>query len=407
MTQGSPLEGLRILDLGHTVMGPSCGVVLADLGAEVLRIEPPGGDRTRRLVGFGTGFFPTYNRNKRSLCLDLKRPEGVALFLRLAATADALIENFAPGTMERLGLGWDRLREANPRLVYCALKGYLPGPYEDLPALDEVVQMQGGLAYMTGPPGRPLRAGTSVVDIMGGVFGAVAIQAALLERARTGLGQKVQASLFESVAFMMGQHMAAGALSGAPVPPMTERRITWAVYDVFPTADGEVFVGVVSDQHWQRLCRELPALAALGADPALATNAQRVAARERIMPALRELFGAMPSAALLAVCRAAKLPAAPVARPEDLFADPHLRANGSMAETRLGPDLRAAIPMTPVRFGEAAPAFRRDPPRAGEDSAAVLAGLGLSAAEIAALAEAGVVGLDAEAGVGHDSGAEA
>jgi crotonobetainyl-CoA:carnitine CoA-transferase CaiB-like acyl-CoA transferase len=209
MAQGSPLEGLRILDLGHTVMGPSCGVVLADLGAEVLRIEPPGGDRTRRLVGFGTGFFPTYNRNKRSICLDLKRPEGVALFLRLAATADALIENFAPGTMERLGLGWDRLREANPRLVYCALKGYLPGPYEDLPALDEVVQMQGGLAYMTGPPGRPLRAGTSVVDIMGGVFGAVAIQAALLERARTGQGQKVQASLFESVAFMMGQHMAA------------------------------------------------------------------------------------------------------------------------------------------------------------------------------------------------------
>jgi crotonobetainyl-CoA:carnitine CoA-transferase CaiB-like acyl-CoA transferase len=205
----------------------------------------------------------------------------------------------------------------------------------------------------------------------------------------------------------MGQHMAAGALAGAPVPPMTERRITWAVYDVFPTADGEVFVGVVSDQHWQRLCRELPALAALGADPALASNAQRVAARERIMPALRELFGAMRSEALLAACRAAKLPAAPVARPEDLFADPHLRANGSMAETRLGPDLRAAIPMTPVRFGEAAPAFRRDPPRAGEDSEAVLAGLGLSAAEIAALAEAGVVGLDAEAGVGLDSGAEA
>lgn len=391
-TNALPLTGLRVLDFGHTVMGPSCGVVLADLGAEVIRIEPPQGDRTRRLGGFGTGFFATYNRNKASLALDLKDPRGKAILEKLVATADVLVENFAPDTMERLGLGWEQLRAVNPRLVYCALKGYLPGPYEKLPALDEVVQMQGGLAYMTGLPGRPMRAGTSVVDIMGGVFGVVGILAALRQREQTGQGQKVQASLFESVAFMVGQHMAAGAIAGERVPPMTARRITWAIYDVFQAQDGQVFVGVTSDQHWQRLCQHF-GLDELGADPSLASNAQRVAGRERIMPVLEKLIAGWPVEEVLRRCRAAFIPCAPVAHPEDLFTDPHLLASGIMGETALTDTVRAPLPMTPVHFENAPLTLRRQPPHVGEGGGAVLAGLGLSPEEQAALQRDGILTL--------------
>ncbi len=383
-----PLEGLRVLDFGHTIMGPSCGVILGDLGAEVIRIEPPGGDRTRRLVGFGTGFFPTFNRNKKSFAVDLKNPEGIAVLKKLVATADGLIENFAPGTMERLGLDYDSLAVINPRLVYCTLKGYLPGPYEHLPALDEVVQMQGGLAFMTGPAGRPLRAGASVVDIMGGMFGVIGMQAAWRMRETTGRGQKVAASLFESVAFLVAQHMAAGAISGQPVPPMTERLVTWAIYDVFAASDGQVFVGVVSDQHWVRMVERFASLADLGADPSLATNAQRVAGRGRIMPRLQALFGAMTVAEVMAACNAALIPAAPVNRPEDLFTDPHLLAGGLMAETILAPGVTAPLPLTPVRMADGPLPLRRQPPRAGQDTADLLAELGLDAT---ALAAAGVV----------------
>ncbi len=247
---GLPLRGLRVLDFGHTVMGPSCGMVLADLGAEVIRIEPPGGDRTRRMHGFARGFFGAYNRNKRSFVVDLKSAEGKALFLRLLPTADALVENFAPGAMDRLGLGWEALRAINPRLIYCSLKGYLPGPYEHHTALDEVAQMQGGLAYMTGPPGRPLRAGTSVIDIMGGVFGAVAILAALRERDATGEGRIVRSALFETVAFLVAQHMASAAITGTPAPPMPARQSAWSIYEIMATADDPVFVAVTSDEQW-------------------------------------------------------------------------------------------------------------------------------------------------------------
>ncbi|WP_076955461.1 CaiB/BaiF CoA transferase family protein [Teichococcus deserti] len=395
-TNPLPLTGLRVLDFGHTVMGPSCGVVLADLGAEVIRIEPPEGDRTRRLGGFGTGFFATYNRNKTSLALDLKDPRGKAVLEKLIPTADVLIENFAPGTMERLGLGWEQLREQNPRLVYCALKGFLPGPYEDLPALDEVVQMQGGLAFMTGLPGRPLRAGTSVVDIMGGVFGVVGILAALRQREATGAGQKVQSALFESVAFMVGQHMAAGASAGQRVPPMTARRITWGIYDVFQAADGQVFVGVTSDQHWQRLAPRL-GLHDLAADPSLASNAGRVAGRDRIMPRLEEIFATMTVAEVQALGREVLIPCAPVAHPEDLFDDPHLAASGIMGATRLAEGITASLPMTPLHFEAAQIRLDRQPPAVGEGAAALLDSLGIGAHERQALAEQGILTLPDDA----------
>jgi crotonobetainyl-CoA:carnitine CoA-transferase CaiB-like acyl-CoA transferase len=394
-TAPMPLAGLRVLDFGHTVMGPACGLVLADLGAEVIRIEPPGGDRTRRLQGFARGFFATFNRNKRSLALDLKDAEGRAIVEKLVATADVVVENFAPGTMERLGLGWERLHALNPRLILCSLKGYLPGPYESFAALDEVVQMQGGLAYMTGPPGQPLRAGTSVVDITGGVFGAVAILAALRERDRTGRGSLVQSGLFETVAFLVAQHIAAAAMTGQPLPPMPVRPPAWVPYDTLPAADAPVFVATTTDAQWQRLCASF-GLEDLGADPALRSNAGRIAGRERVLAGLREAFAGLPAAEVLARCRAAGLPCAPVARPQDLAEDPHLRSNGRMAEVALPGGLGAWLPLLPIALQGHSPPLRRQPPSSGEAGAELLREIGLDDAAIAELAARGVVELPGE-----------
>jgi crotonobetainyl-CoA:carnitine CoA-transferase CaiB-like acyl-CoA transferase len=394
MTQRElPLEGIRVLDFGHTVMGPSCGLVLADLGADVVRVEPPGGDRTRRLPGFAVGFFGSFNRNKRSIGIDLKHSKGRDLVRRLIGDADVLIENFAPGFMERLGLGWEDAHGLNERLVYCALKGYLPGPFEHLPALDEVVQMQAGLAYMTGPPGRPLRAGASVVDLFGGVFGVVAILAALRERDHSGRGQLVRSSLFESTAFLVMQHMAASALVGGPVPPMPGRRgAAWCIYDVFATADDPVFIGVTSEAHWVRFCAAFP-IDDLRDDPALVSHDDRVRERPRLVERLGGLFGTMLSADVLARCRAALIPCAPVARPDQLFDDPQLNAAGGLVEVALSDAVRARLPALPIEMDGARPALRRQPPAAGADTREVLSAAGVPQAEIDRLAADGVIDL--------------
>lgn len=284
-----PLSGLRVLEFTHAVMGPTAGLLLGDLGAEVIHIEPPQGDSTRRLKGFGTGYFPFYSRNKKSLAMDLKSAEGRDIIGKLATTADILVENFGPGTMERLGYGYEAMRAINPRLIYLALKGFLSGPYEHRAALDEVVQMMGGLAYMTGPPGQPLRAGTSIIDIGGGMFGVMGILTALYERERTGQGTFLQASLFETTAFFMGQHMAYSALTDGNIPPMPARVSAWSIYRIFQTSDGEsVFVGVTSDRHWERFCQEFkrPDWAA---DPRLTTNNGRIDAASWLLPAVEEM----------------------------------------------------------------------------------------------------------------------
>jgi crotonobetainyl-CoA:carnitine CoA-transferase CaiB-like acyl-CoA transferase len=377
-----PLAGVWVAEFGHTILGPSCGMILADLGAEVIKVEPPEGDRTRRLKGFGTGYFGFFNRNKRSLALDLKSAPGKAAALRLIRRADVLIENFAPGTMARLGLDYPAAAAVNPRLIYCSLKGFLPGPYEHRAALDEVVQMMSGLAYMTGPSGRPLRAGASVVDIMGGTFGALAIMAALRQRDADGRGRLVEASLFESAAFLMGQHLAYAALSDAPVPPMPERVSAWAVYDLFDTRDGEkLFVGITSDRQWERFCRVFQR-PDLSADEGLRTNNARIAARPRLMPVLAGLFKALRLADAERLAGEADIAYARVARPEDLFEDPHLAASGGLMPTMLPGGVRTRLPKLPLRLDGAAPALRRDPPQIGEHGRAILAELGYADREI-------------------------
>jgi crotonobetainyl-CoA:carnitine CoA-transferase CaiB-like acyl-CoA transferase len=387
-----PLEGLRVVEFVHMVMGPSCGLVLGDLGAEVIKVEPtPDGDNTRRLTGSGAGYWPTYNRNKKSLAIDMMSAEGMAVVKKLLATADVVTENFRPGAMEKLGLGYDDVKKLKGDVVYCSLKGFLPGPYEDRTALDEVVQMMGGLAYMTGPPGRPLRAGASVNDVMGGMFGAIAILAALHERAQSGQGQFVQSGLFENNIYLVAQHMMQYAVTGKPAAPMPARLSAWAIYDVFDTADGDqVFVGVVSDSQWKAFCAAF-GLADLGADPALAANNQRVHARERIMPRVRERFGQMTKAALMADCEKAGLPFAPITKPEQLFDDPHLNSSGGLTEIRLADGRTTKVPTLPFEMDGRRFGARLGPPAPGSHVRALLAELGYDAQAIRALVDARVV----------------
>jgi crotonobetainyl-CoA:carnitine CoA-transferase CaiB-like acyl-CoA transferase len=387
----APLAGLTVLDFGHTVMGPSCGLVLADLGAEVIRIEPAGGDPTRSLKGFGTGYFGFLNRNKASVAIDLKSEAGQAVAHRLVARADILIENFAPGAMERLGLDYPTVAALNPRLIYASLKGFLTGPYDQRLALDEVVQMMSGLAYMTGPSGRPLRAGSSVVDIAGGMFAVIGILAALRERDRTGQGALVESALFETAVFLMGQHLSYAAQTDLPVPPMPERVSAWAVYDLFTLADGrQVFIGITSDAHWVRFC-EVFHRADLAADPGLATNNQRIAERGRLMPTLRDIFESLSLERAIALAEQARIPFSPVAKPEDLFGDPHLAATGGLLATTLPGGVETRLPRLPIFLNQEGFGLRSDPPAVGQDSLKVLRAAGYDEQTIADLVAQGVV----------------
>ena len=387
-----PLQGIRIVEFTHMVMGPAVGTILVELGAEVIRIEPIGGDSTRSLMGSGAGYFPMYNRNKKSICLDLKAPRGLELARSLAAAADVVVENFRTGTMDKLGLGYEALSALNPRLIYCSEKGFLSGPYENRTALDEVTQMMGGLAYMTGPPGRPLRAGTSVIDVTGGMFGAIAILAAIEERHRTGRGQKVSSALFETTVFLVGQHMAQMAVTGQAAKPMPVRISAWAIYDVFETADAQhVFVGIVSDGLWQKFCAAFE-LHDLAADESLKANNQRVAQREVLLPKVREILKGYTKAELVPILERTGLPFAPIGKPEEMFDDPHLLANGSLGETTLPDGRKTRLPNLPIEMDGRRPSVGGMLAKVGEHTDEVLQSLGVSAAELAQLRESKIVG---------------
>ncbi|PKO42448.1 MAG: formyl-CoA transferase [Betaproteobacteria bacterium HGW-Betaproteobacteria-3] len=390
-----PLSGLRVVEFTHMVMGPTCGMVLADMGAEVIKVEPVEGDRTRHLLGAGAGFFPMFNRNKKSIAINLHTPEGAAVARRLCATADIVAENFKPGTMGKYGLDHASLSQTNPRLIYVSHKGFLPGPYEHRVALDEVVQMMGGLAYMTGRPGDPLRAGTSVNDIMGGMFGAIGALGALIQRGITGKGQEVQSALFENNVFLVGQHMLQYAITGQPAAPMPDRISAWAVYDVFTVKDGEqIFLAAVSDAQWATFCDAL-GYADLKADPRYATNNDRVRLRPELMPVLRERLARHSAAELAALFERVGLPFAPIRRPEELYDDEHLRATGGLADITLPDGARAGqtarTTLLPFTLDGQRPGVRLQPPRRGEHTHEVLQGLGYSAQDIDALQAAHAV----------------
>jgi len=386
-----PLANLRVVEFTHMVMGPTCGMMLADMGAEVIKVEPIDGDRTRRLLGAGAGFFPMFNRNKKSIAIDLTHPAGAAVARKLAAAADVVAENFKPGTMSKYGLDYASLAPENPRLIYVSCKGFLPGPYDNRTALDEVVQMMGGLAYMTGRPGDPLRAGTSVNDIMGGMFGAIGALGALLQRGVTGRGMEIQSALFENNVFLMGQHMLQFAMTGRHPAPMPARDNPWAVYDVFTVKDGEqIFLAAVSDAQWRTFCDVL-GFADLKADPLLATNNQRVQLRPSLLQTIRERLEQRSADDLARIFEDAALPFAPIRKPEDLYDDPHLEATGGLADIRLPDGDKAGetvkTTLFPLTLAGHRLGVRMDPPSMGEHTRALLASLGYDEAAVASLLE--------------------
>lgn len=387
-----PLENIRVLEFSHAVMGPSAGLVLADLGAEVIRIErAPEGDHTRRLKGFGTGYFTYFNRNKKSIAVNLKSDEGQEIVAKLLASADVLIENFAPNTMNRLGLGYEALKEKYPGLIYCSLKGFMAGPYENRPALDEVVQMMSGLAYMTGPPGQPLRAGASVIDIMGGTYGAMAILVALMERKESGKGKLVKNGLFETAAYIMGQHMAYSAIADVNIPPMPARVSAWAIYRTFETADEQqVFIGITSDKHWATFC-DVFGRGDLFAREDLATNNLRIDARDWLQPELENLFKRMTKADIIAKAEQAKIPFAPIARPEDLFDDPQLNQGGALLEVTLPDNRTSKLPKLPMFIEDNEFGLRMEAPRIGEHTTKLLQELGYDEDSIQAFLDSKVI----------------
>lgn len=387
----APLAGLRVLEFSHTIMGPCAGLLLADLGADVIKVEPaPNGDKTRYLPGFAAGFFATFNRNKRSIALNLKTDEGQAVVHELVKNADIVLDNYGPGTMAKLGCDWPVLKSINSRLIYLSLKGFLKGPWQDRPALDEVVQFRSGLAYMTGPPGQPLRAGASIVDILGAVFGVTGVLAALRERDRTELGQRVGSSLFESAAFMMASHIAGGASMGEDVPPMTARKGAWGIYDVFKSHDNEpLFIGVTSDSQWDRFC-EVFNLLELKEDVRLASNPKRTLARDWLLPILEKHFATMTLESMIDGCERADVSWSPVGRPEDLVSNEQLQEPGGLLDIVLSGVQRTAdakgdshqmsgainvqLPGLPLEFGDDRKrvGLRVQPPGLGEHTQEIL-----------------------------------
>jgi crotonobetainyl-CoA:carnitine CoA-transferase CaiB-like acyl-CoA transferase len=386
-----PLYGVRVVEFTHMVMGPTCGMALGDLGAEVIKVEPLTGDSTRRLLGSGAGFYPLFNRNKKSIALDLQSPQGREIVMRLVASADVVSENFKTSTMQKLGLDHATLSKLYPRLIYVSHKGFLPGPYDHRTALDEVVQMMGGLAYMTGRPGDPLRAGSSVNDIMGGLFGAMGAMAALMQREQTGKGQEVQSALFENNIFLVAQHMLQFAVTGKAAAPMPERISPWGIYDVFSVLEGEqIFLAVVGDSQWKIFC-EAFGFADWFADPRLTTNNDRVLARDWMVPLLRERLAGHSAEALAAVFEKNGLPFAPITDPQDLFSDPHLIATGGLAPMTLPDGRETASPLLPITLDGQRPGLRLNPPKLGEHGRELLESLGYSAQEVDDLVQAGIV----------------
>ena len=377
-----PYAGIRVIEFTHMVMGPSCGMVLADLGAEVIKVEPIEGDRTRQLLGSGAGFFSMFNRNKKSIAVDLKSDEGRTLVEKLIASADVVSENFRSGMMAQYGFDYATLSKKYPKIIYVSHKGFLPGPYDHRTALDEVVQMMGGLAYMTGPEGQPLRAGSSVNDIMGGIFGAIGVMAALRQREQTGLGQEVQSALFENNVLLVGQHMMQYATTGVPASPMPSRISAWGIYDVFKVKDNEqIFLAVVSDSQWETFCDAFQ-LDQLKSDERLKTNNLRVQNRRIVLPILRDMLSRMDVKEVAEIFEENGLPYAPITKPQELFDDPHLAATNGLGEVVMSSGPKAGektkTPLLPITLGGERLPIRSSPPQLGEHTQQLMQELGYS-----------------------------
>ncbi|MBO6883144.1 MAG: CoA transferase [Marivita sp.] len=382
MADALPLEGVRVVEMSHMVMGPSTGMFLGFLGAEVIKIEPPQGDKTRNLTGMGAGFFPTFNRGKKSVTLNIKDKDDLAKLHALLKTADVFVENFRDETLAKMGLAPDQLRETNPSLIVASCKGFLKGPYEHRAAMDEVVQMMTGMAYMTGPTGRPLRIGSSANDIMGGLFAAYGVLAALIQRSNTGEGAAIRSGLFENCLLLVAQHMVQFDIEGTESPPMPERVFSWPVYDLFPTSDGrQIFVGAATDGQWEKLCKGL-GLDHLLDDPRLQSRLDQIAARDWTLPLIAEVVASRPYDEMLQIMEENDLLFAPVARPAEMYEDPHVNRPGGLFTSHYAEKKDFRAPALPVEMnGRAIVSESVDIPGIGQHNAEILGSLNVEAAE--------------------------
>ena len=370
-----PLAGVRVVEMTHMVMGPTCGMILAQLGAEVIKVEPPGGDKTRSLGGMGASFFPLFNRGKRSVMLDFAKPADRETMHALLSGADVFLENFRDGQLEKQGLGADELRRQHPHLIICGHKGFLSGPYEHRPALDEVVQMMSGLAAMTGTREKPQRVGSSANDIMGGMFGAISILAALYQKRGGAKGPDIRISLFENCLFLVAQHMVEYEMTGNKPRSMPEREHAWPIYDIFETAGGErIFIGVVTEGHWQSFCREF-GLTEFLEDPALRTTTERILARSRIIPRTAEIIKRWNAADLSATLDRLNICFSPINRPEDLFEDAHVLRPGGLVKNINADGESFRVPALPIEWNGATIGDGLKVPGLGEDTSALRAEL--------------------------------
>ncbi|WP_299444220.1 CaiB/BaiF CoA-transferase family protein [uncultured Rhodospira sp.] len=405
-TTPGPLAGLRVLDLSRVLAGPFCTQLLGDLGADVVKIERPGmGDDTRAWgPPFLTGrdgrptresaYYLSINRNKRSLAVDITRPEGQALIRRLAGQADILVENFKVGGLAKYGLAYDDLKDEFPRLIYCSITGFgQTGPYAARAGYDYLAQGMGGMMSLTGPPdGDPVKVGNANADQLTGMYAAVAILAAVHHRAATGQGQHIDANLLDSQIAWLTYQAQNWLVSGEAPKRHGNAHPNIVPYDTFPAADGHLILAVGNDAQFRRFCA-VAGRPDLADDPRFVTNADRIAHREALTAILRQVIATRPRDAWLADLEAAGVPAGPVNTIPDVFADPHVRAR-AMTVTMEHPD--SPDPLTlianPLRLSATPATVRTAPPTVGRDSTAVLDELGLSPDEQAALRAAGVIG---------------
>lgn len=389
--QALPLKGVRVLELSHIVAGPSGGMMLGDLGADVIKVEHPStGDTARSQANEGNTFY-TYNRNKQFLALDLRQAKGKAIFEKLVKQSDIVLDNFAPGALQRLGLDYSWGSKINPRIIYCSVKGFLPGPYGDRPFLDELAQMAGGIAYLTGFEGKPMRAGASITDIGAATYGVMGILAALYRREQTGVGDCIEAGLYETVVFWISQYITGAQLSGKNPPPRGEqtsgmgKAMGWGVYQLFPTKGGKpVFIAVTGNRHWVGLCD------VLGFDDwknsaEFNTNRKRTAEKWRIAERITAATQLLTYDDITARLYKALVPYAPVGTPLDILADKHMGEAGRWMQLKVG-DKQLKVPKLPFAMGgtedfEAA----KQPAFLGEHTDTILASIGYTPAEVAAL----------------------
>ncbi|ADJ16871.1 CAIB/BAIF family protein (plasmid) [Halalkalicoccus jeotgali B3] len=397
-----PLSDISVIELGNIVSAPFASLLLADLGADVVKIERPGvGDLMRSAGESGEAVVNALNRNKRSLALDLQSDRGRKAYHDLASEADVVIENLGPGVADRLKIGYDDLKARNTDLVYLSIKGFHSGPYGDRPGMDMVAESMSGLAAMTGNPGGgPVRVGTSIADIGSAMYGVIGVLTALRERDRTGKGQLVDATLFESAAQWMGYWMTFADMTGQDHPPLGTSHPAFSLYDIFETTDSDrwVFVGVTSDRHWPAFCEAVDRPDLL-ADRRFETPESRFEHESELVSIAREELTGWNREELVDALLAEGVPAAPVNKPSELLNDEHLEESGmiiTFGGYHNGMEKRLRTVKTPLSGDRIATEQRLDTPRLGEHSREVVAASGYDEAEIDDLLEEGVIELPAE-----------